>query len=326
MGNSKRQERERKKRDKARRQQAAEVKRLWSVPRLEGGVDPESWHVVRTWGPWRDAWAATGNGTAAILRRRPDGREAWAFFTLSMMEDGLTSAAEKLDAKPGEFEDMFAKLADSLPPCEEAPLDVVSAFVWGGYAAAIDAGREWDRVPGIKPALAQVPKPPGKPHTWADMMWEDSIDEQLQQVILTSPGPDEIPEGKEVMILTTAVFDVADPARTADVLRRARPEVVHDGREGDVELFSVTREYPKRHWSPLAKLGGRQVVGHVEVSLDARDPHLVVEGKTLSTTCVVMQRLRRLLGDGTFQLADVAWQTADDLARRGQSPVVDESR
>jgi hypothetical protein len=326
MGNSKRQDRERKKREKGRRQQAAEAKRLWSVPRLAGGEEPMTWPVQRTWGPWRDAWAATGNGTAAILRRRPDGREAWAFFTLNMMEDGLTSAAEKADAEPGEFEGMLAQLADSIPPYQEAPLDVVSAFVWGGYAAAIDAGREWDRVRGIKPALAQVPKPPGKPHAWADMMWEDSIDEELQQIILTSPGPDEIPEGKEVMILTTATFDVDEPARAADVLRRATPEVVHDGREGDVEHFSLTREYPKRHWSPLARLGGRQVIGHVEVGLDARDPHLVVEGKTLSMTCVVMQRLRRLLGDGAFRLTDVEWRTADELARRSKRPELDETR
>jgi hypothetical protein len=313
-------------RKKAPRKKAAGAKGPWSVERLEGGQDPLDWPVVRAWAPWRDAWAATANGTAAILRRRPDGGEAFAFFTLSMMEDGLTTAADKLDAAPGEFEKLLKQLGDSVPPFEEARPDVASAFVWGGYAAAIEAGLQWDRVPGIKQALALVAKPPGKPHTWADMMWEDSISEDLQQVILSSPGPDEVPEGKEVMILTTATFDIDDPARAAEVLRAAAPEVVHDGRRGDAELFSLTREYPKRHWSPLAKLGGRQVIAHVEVSLNASEPYLIVEGKTLSMTCVVMQRLRVLLGDGTFRLADVEWTTAEDLARLGKRPELDETR
>jgi hypothetical protein len=47
MSASRRQDRERKKREKARQQRAAEAKRAWSLPRFEGGEDPTTWPVER---------------------------------------------------------------------------------------------------------------------------------------------------------------------------------------------------------------------------------------------------------------------------------------
>jgi hypothetical protein len=318
MSGSRRQDRERKKREKARRRQAADAARAWSVPRLEDGQDPTGWPIERTWSPLVDAWSATGEGSAAILRRRPDGRFAGAFFGISMTQDGLTFAGDLPDAEPGEFEGVLRKLGEGIPPYQEGPPEVVSGFVWGAYASSVESGRDWDQVPKLKRALALVAKPPGTPRQWADALWDDSIPAGLKRVLLALPDPETLPEGKEAMVVTTATFEAADPAAIATVLRKARPDFGDDGREGLVRHFTLTRPYPKGHWSPLAGLGGRQIVGRVEVHHDTNSPRLVAEGKTLSMTCVLIQRLKGLVGDA-IRLVDTTWADSEELMRRARA-------
>jgi hypothetical protein len=314
VSDSRRQDREKKKRQQARRSREHAAKRMWSFNAAER--ERASWPVERAWVPCPDAWAATGNGVAAIERRQPDGRFAGAFFTICLMEDGLSTSGTIPDCAPGAFAEQLAKLGEHLPPFREGPVEAASAFIWSAYALSVESGRDWNQVPGIKSALSLVPQPPGTPGEWADLLWDKLTSPGLTRVIARAPHPDDLPEGKEVMILTTARFAADQPAdRLIKALRKAKPDFEDDGKADDsAHLFALTRPYPKNHWSPLASLGGRQTVGQVEVRRGGADnpATLVVSGKTLSMTCVVIQKLKRITGD-VIRLVEVDWKDLDDI-------------
>ena len=311
MSQSRRQDREKKRRDRERRLRERENKQHWAFNAAER--ERTTWPVERAWIPCPDAWTATGHGLVAVERRQPDGRFVGAFFTIEMLMDGLTMAADAPDCAAGEFAAKLDTLSDTLPPFIEGPVEAAACFVWGGYALSIESGRDWGGVAKLKQTLALMPKPPGTPRQWADLLWNDITPEGLTRVIARAPHPAEIPEGKEVMILTTATFDADDdPARLIQKLAKARPDFVDEGKADGAHVFSMTRPYPRGHWSPLSLLGGRQLVGQVLVQDDDGRPTLVVSGKTMSMTCVLIQKLKRLMGD-TIRLADAEWLDTDDL-------------
>jgi hypothetical protein len=312
MGNSRRQDREKKKRERDRRLRGRENKLHWEFNAAERART--TWPVQRAWVPCPDAWGATGHGLIAVERRQPDGRFAGAFFTIDMLLEGLTMAADAPDCAAGEFAEKLKSFQDGLPPFREGPVEAAAYFAWGAYSLSVESGRDWGSVPKLKQTLALMPKPPGTPRQWADLLWNELTPDGLRRVISRAPHPTDIPEDKEVMIFTTATFDAADdPARLIKTLGKARPDFVDDGAGDDgARFFTLTRPYPKEHWSPLAMLGGRQVVGQVEVRADAGRPALVVTGKTISMTCVVIQRLKRLMGDA-IKLTGTEWHDVDDL-------------
>jgi hypothetical protein len=55
---------------------------------------------------------------------------------------------------------------------------------------------------------------------------------------------------------------------TVEQLRKHGRDFAYTGREGEVEFFDWTRQYPKGHWSPLARLGARQILGSIRVEPD----------------------------------------------------------
>jgi hypothetical protein len=92
-------------------------------------------------------------------------------------------------------------------------------------------------------------------------------------------------------------------------LMRREPEFSYEGLDDDgIELFTWTREYPKNHWSPFSKLGGRQILGNVEVHTD----HLVAESKVLSMASILIGKLKRAFGS-YIRLTDTQWLSSDDL-------------
>ena len=114
------------------------------------------------------------------------------------------------------------------------------------------------------------------------------------RVIRANPQPDDLPDGKEVVILTEMTFAIPNARVAVDALRRASPEFHHDGRAGDADAFTWTRPYPRNSGSPLISLGGRQILGSVLVS----GRELVADAKTLSMAAKLVGRLQRLLDGG----------------------------
>lgn len=121
------------------------------------------------------------------------------------------------------------------------------------------------------------------------------------------PPPADLPDGKEVVILTEATFSLPDSENAVAVLRKAAPDFEHEGQDRDTERFSWTRKQPRGVLNPLRYLGGRQIIGSVRVS----PGHLVAEGKTLSTTAKLIDELRRRLGG--LRLENTRWSGLNDL-------------
>ena len=51
---------------------------------MERHADAHTWPIERVYVPVADVWRATGMGSAAVVRRRPDGRIAHSAFLLKL--------------------------------------------------------------------------------------------------------------------------------------------------------------------------------------------------------------------------------------------------
>ncbi len=274
--------------------------------------DVETWPVVRAYVPVRNVWEATGLGTAGVVRRQPDGRYASAFFVIELLEHGLRGAFGGRDETLAKVERDLALLSDNFPLCEEGPVELAASYAWGARALADAQGRSFppqdaDRFYGL------MPRPPGSRRDWfAKLVGPGGLTpEELVRAIRANPQPDDLHEGKEVIILTEMTFEIPDAGAAVDALRRAAPEFRHEGMEKNSDVFSWTRAYPKGHWSPLALFGGRQDLGTVRVS----GRELVADAKTLSMAAKLVGRLQRLL-DGGLHLQGSRWMGMQDLLAR----------
>ncbi len=272
----------------------------------------ETWPVVRAYVPAKNVWEATGLGTVGVVRRQPDGRYASAFFIIELLEHGLRGAFGGRDETLAKLEEDLVLLSGSFPLCEEGPVELAASFAWGARAFADAEGYPFpaqnaDRFYGL------MPRPPGSYSDWvAKLVGPGGLTPQeLVRVIRANPQPDDLPEGKEVMILTEMTFEISDAGAAVDALRRAVPEFQEDGKEGNADVFSWTRSYPKGHWSPLNSLGGRQVLGSVRVS----GRELVADAKTLSMAAKLVGKLQQLLGGG-LRLQGSRWTGLQDLLAR----------
>ena len=79
--------------------------------------DASAWPVERIYFPVPDVWRAAGMGTAAIMRRRSDGRLACGAFLLKLSEHGISGAFGHEDAAASE-RDFLVDLRDMIPPME----------------------------------------------------------------------------------------------------------------------------------------------------------------------------------------------------------------
>ena len=273
--------------------------------------DAQAWPVVRAYVPTASVWRATGLGTAGFVRQQPDGQLAYAFFLINLLEHGLTGMFGKNDSTLADLDRMTARLADKCPPMEIGPPETAAQFIWGALAVAESEAHGFP-ADQTAPYLALVPPLRGTVQTWRARLVDDEsmTPQELVRVIRANDVQDEVPDGREVMILTEMTFDVVNVA-AADALRCAGPDFDETGRDGEVEVFDWTREYPKGHWSPLSRLGGRQRLGTVRVDSDS----LVAEAQTLSMAAQLAHRLHGVLGD-TIRLRHTKWTGAAELLSR----------
>jgi len=267
-----------------------------------------SWPVVRAYVPIEDAWRATGCGSAAVIRERPDGRWATGFFTMSLLDDGLMGMFGKDDDTPEKCESWLKQIRPMIPPMEEGPIELAAEYIWGAYALGQKKGLMWP--PQTNQFLSLVPKPPGTGKDWLRrLVGPDGLTPPgLVKVIRENPVPEDIPEGKEIAIFTEMTFALESAEMVIEQLHERDPDFVHTGYEGEVEIFDWTREYPKNHWSPLKTLGGRQILGSVRVG----PAQLIAEAKTLSMAARLVGILKEMFGE-QIRLKETTWQSLSDL-------------
>lgn len=302
---------------KKRKRKTTERPRLTGQPRLRApavlptSTEVSSWPVVRAYGPDRDAWAATGFGSAVVVRQQPDGRWAFAAFWISLLDGGLTMFFGNSNEIPQEWERaFFHDMEPKIPPLEEAPIELVSDYVWGAYVFGQGDG-DWQgtgKMPGYY--LAFVPQPPGGPSQWLRRLVgpHGLTPGGLLKVIHQNSNIPDIPDGQEVAVITEMTFRIADAPATVARLRTLEPEFNLTGQVEGETCFNWTRQYPPGHWSPLARLGERQVIGQVRV----RTGRLTATAGTLSMASGLVRRLKQAVGVG-LALERTTWTGSREL-------------
>lgn len=284
-----------------------------NVRNHQGTLPPEArtWPLVRAYAPVADVWQATGLGTAAVVRRRPDNHCVSSFFTIHLLDHGLQMVFGKSGTTLEETDHIIASLRDEIPPMEESSIEQAALYAWGAFALSELDGCSFP--PDVlERFLPIVPRPAGSMIELRDALLGPGgpTPSALMEVIAANPMTDDTPEGREVVIFTEMTFDLSDPTSAVSRLQRAGPGFQQE----DSHRFCWTRAYPEGPWSPLARLGGRQILGSVRVDGDA----LIAESKTLSMAARLAAILKDMFGD-TIRLRGTRWRGAQDMLRERTS-------
>ncbi len=295
---------------KALKRHAASVRSRQEV----GSSDRRSWPVVRGYVPVEDCFRATGCGTAGVLRRAPDGSLTSAFFTIELIRGGLTGAFGKSGTDYETTEAELGAMGASIPSLEPGPVDLAARYIWGAYAWSLERGHRWPT--SMKSRYLDVaPLPEGTTDSWLEQFAGPNglLPSKLVEIARRyTSALDDIPDGKELVVFTTIAFALDDAEVAVRKLRKSKPDFTEEDSEGDTVRFAWTREYPKGHWSPLSRLGGRQSLGSVEIS---KAGALTAQAKTLAMAAVLIGRLRHEIGPGLRMLRS-EWRDAADLIGR----------
>lgn len=272
--------------------------------------DRASWPVVKAYVPLRDAWQATGYGTAGVIRVGPNGKSAAAFFVLNLAQQGLHSMfGRDMDSLTAATK-VLTGMQGLVPPYEEGPVELAAEYVYGAWAFAEKSGASW---PPRQTArfLALMPRPEGGSAQWLARLTGTGglTPPGLLRALLENPEPEGIPDSQERMLPTTMTFTLEQDA--GERLRSASPAFRFQKMDGETELYSFTREYPKGHWSGRK---GRQEIGRVLV----RPGELVARAFMLSMAARLVAELKELLGE-RIQLVHTDWKNADQFLATAES-------
>ncbi len=264
--------------------------------------------IIAAYAPIADVWSATGYGTAAILRQRPDGKLVEVLFKLDARE-GMVLAAHKADLAPEE-PILLQTLQDKVPPFEAVSAERAAEFIWGAHALN---QRRGDTLPGVEELLRAVPRPPGNPSNWLQRFLGPGGLTPTPLVELVHGLPEAAFTDKmEPRVDTTMTFDGGSPARAVELLQAQDPDFSLTEATEASTSFNWTRTYPTNHWSPLAAFGGRQVIGDVTVEA----VRVVARSHTLSMAARLAAELKELLG-AELRLRSVHWHdVSGDVEKR----------
>ena len=272
--------------------------------------DALQWPVVRAYVPQYEAWMATGLGTAGIIRQRPDGKWASAYFWIALNEGGIDNMFGKPATDEQENKRVLDDLGGNLPPYEEGDAELAARYVWGAYAWSMDKGYVFDGETA-QYYLGLLPRLSGTRNWWLQQFVDPQtglVPKALIEVMLANEPPEDLPHGKELVIYTEVEFALTDTEAAVQKLRREKPEFEYGGDAvGEGQAFAFTRQYPKNHWSPLSLLGGRQAIGEVRIT----PGRLVASAQVLSMATRLIARLRELLGDA-IDPKRASWQGIHD--------------
>jgi hypothetical protein len=261
-------------------------------------LEAASWPVREAFAPDPGVWRATGCGSAGVIRAGPDGRVAAAIVDLQLIHGGLVVAAGDVMTAPQA--DEFLGLSRHLPPRTAASGEEAAAYAWGAWAFALDLDLEFNQASPVL-RLFGAPRPPAE----ARKALLERTGERLLEIVRRNFNPDLIGGRQEPMVMVEMALRGAARAET---MRKLRAQ--EEFGEGELDgVFGWTREYPKDHWSPLAKLGGKQVIGDVRV---ADDGIIRAAAQSLSMAARLAARLKELIGE-QLVVAETEWRDLQDL-------------
>jgi len=122
---------------------------------------------------------------------------------------------------------------------------------------------------------------------------------------------DGLPPGQEPMFFSTAVFKVDDAESVIAKIEKL-PDVHVSGENDDGMSYTWTRAYPKGHWNPLSRLGGRHVIGDIRINYDNT---LKLETRTKGWMTALIYHVISVLGKD-IKLISLEFQNPLDMLRR----------
>ncbi len=288
--------------------------------RLGRHPDAHAWPVERVYVPVSDIWRATGLGTAAIARRRPDGKLAYGAFLLNLSEHGLSGMFGKMDAPAGDRGSLLDDMRDMIPPREEGALADASAFVYGAMALA-EAQNAGFPPEEIGPYLDLLPPPPGAARQWLDGLVGAGgrTPAGLLRIIHDIPIDVDVGDGKEIAVGTEMEFHLPEVYFSPPAGAARFPWIgEHDGAFG-FRYTPVPAGTSAKHGTP----------GKVQGEVRVRGDRARAIALSLSMAARLVADLREWLGP-RIELSSVRWANSftrrTETARMEQNPSISEGR
>ena len=275
-------------------------------------LDP-AWELVACYGPRPEVWGVSACGTVFVVRRRPDGGEAFLGAWLSLGEGGVQKVFGAAASAAGEGLAERADIAPLLPPMGELSPEAAADYLYGALAWGEMLGRPVDGEVLRRARL--LAEPVGGPEEWRQRLVGPGglTPPELVRVLGENAPHEHLPEGKEVLIITAATVALA-PGSGAGVARRLLE------RKGSPEFFETDggrletvlewlRPYPRGRRPLLDGPGARQAMG----SLAVRDAGVALSAMTLSRAAALMGALLEAAGGCAPQVVATTWSGVDDL-------------
>ena len=168
------------------------------------------------------------------------------------------------------------------------------------------SGRTPLSITQANPAQRRISK--GKERMLSILNFEEHLRGQIED--MSNINLDGLPPGQEPMFFSTAVFKV-DDAESAIAKVEKLPDIHVSGENDDGVNYTWTRAYPKGHWNPLSKLGGRQVIGDIQINYDNT---LKLETRTKGWMTALIYHLISVLGKD-IKLISLEFQNPLDMLR-----------
>jgi hypothetical protein len=138
-----------------------------------------------------------------------------------------------------------------------------------------------------------------------------SLEENLREKVdeLFTINLEGIPEGKEPMFFSTAIFSINN-ANSTIVKIEELPDVDCTGESRTGVSYTWTRAYPKGHWNPMSNQpGARQILGDIQINYDNT---LKLETKTKGWMTSLIYYMINTIGDD-IKLTSLEFQNPMDF-------------
>ncbi len=278
--------------------------------------DPAALPIVRAYVPLRDAWIASGTGTAGILREHPDGDRFHLLFLIDLSAGGLRGVMSRDKVSAEFFERSLEEIKEhGLSPLEEGPVELASEYIWGSYALTEAAVGPWpsemDRL-----YMSAVPRPPGTKQEWVERLVgpEGSIPPQFLQYLAAHPPAEDQPEEVVSPVFVTMMFQVYEPLMAAQKIRARKHDFLQSERPKGQVGFDWYYD-PERGSSVLWTPDRKVPVGTLTFEgdkLQAQTAALHLAARLIS----ILEQEARI----DMNLVGVRWDDPQDLMRQVDEP------
>jgi hypothetical protein len=248
----------------------------------------QNWPIEKVFVPVADIWKATGAGTVGIVRRGPSGNCWSCFAPIQLNMGGIQSFSGATDKPLQEILDFHSKTSIQalVPPSEEGTAELVARYLWGAYAWGIEQGGTWP--PGTRKRFLNLfPTLAGGKDDWVRQFTKSDplVPANLLDAMRRFPSPPDLPQGKEMIVVTLMIMDLPNPAQALAALRAKPATFLELAAEGETFAF---------HWVKERRVAPGKKVTHGAIRIGPNE--LTLEGPTFSATAELAMRVRETVG------------------------------